>query len=214
MFTELILIHQLFPNIPLIFPHLEQTLSAYSEECLLKHNLHFIKNYLILATEVWVMSCNVASLPAGILHNEIWCLFGIKKQHCCPLVALVKQRNILHISTRTAGKTVLVPVFPSQSTRLSLYEGKAMSARYWHSAAGCPPTSNSSSSSKRSRAAWTSLPSKCFQTFEIKCTGNDVQSLSQCFGRKSNFHLSEQVLTYTFRALMVCWGSEEEISIV
>lgn len=39
--------------------------------------------------------------------------FCIKKQHCYPLLALVKQRNILHISARTEGKTVLVPVFPN-----------------------------------------------------------------------------------------------------
>lgn len=63
MSTELILIQQLFSQYSFdseLFPPSEKTLSAYSEECLLKHNLHFIKHCLNLATEIWVMSCNFA----------------------------------------------------------------------------------------------------------------------------------------------------------
>lgn len=48
----------------------------------------------------------------------------------------------------------------------------------------------------------------------MKCAGNEVYSPSSIFRRKSNFHLSVQVLTYAVWALLVSWWSEKDISIV
>lgn len=97
--------------------------------------------------------------------------------------------------------------------RFPLCEGKAVAAGYWHTAGGCPPTAIPAAAQNEAEQLGQVCPQMLSNPWnEVYREWCLVSQLA--FGKQIQFPPFRIGVNYTFRALMVCWGTGEDIFIV